>query len=234
MERSIMSGGENYFIPHNIVPDTNYIIQIPRYLCMSDEDDTANYSRSGDSCACDGTTDERKPGYVSVSDDTSDTMADVSDDTSDTMADVSDDMRAKMDECEDKLKRTMADYENMMRQKDHDIALRVAVQVDSILIDILQVRDDIERAHEAFTASGADASGLAGIVKNISAILARHEVKEIDALGAHFDPKIHESVSVVDDDSSDDETVIKVIRKGYICHERVLRPSLVEISRSCT
>lgn len=139
--------------------------------------------------------------------------------------------KTEIEECEDKLKRTMADYQNMMRQKEHDIEARAAARVEPVLADMLQIRDDIERAHGAFAESGVDASGLGGILRNVEALLERNGVEEIDALGEHFDPDMHESVSVVEDNALEEGTVTKVARKGYICRKRVLRPTLVEISR---
>lgn len=190
---------------------------------MVDENNVDDVPHCEDSCACDADADPEIKRVPVIGNDTDDETPKVVSDEPSTMT--------TLDECEDKLKRTMADYENMMRQKDHDIALRSALRVDSVMTDILQVHDDIERAHEAFTGSQDDASGLAGILKNVNALLAKHNVTEVDALGKHFDPEKHESVAVVDDDSIDDGTVTKVIRKGYICQDRILRPSLVEISR---
>ncbi len=141
------------------------------------------------------------------------------------------DAKSELDECRDKLARTMADYENMMRQKDHDVALRVTAGVISVMGDVIRIHDDLVRAHDALVGSGNLSSGLDGILKNISALLARNNVVEIDALGEHFDPSRHESIKVVDDDTLDDGTITKVIRKGYIYQNQVLRPSLVEISR---
>jgi molecular chaperone GrpE len=56
-------------------------------------------------------------------------------------------------------------------------------------------------------------------------------VTQIDALGEMFDPNLHEAISAVEDSSLDDNTITKEIRKGYISHNRTLRPTLVEISK---
>ena len=56
-------------------------------------------------------------------------------------------------------------------------------------------------------------------------------VSPIDALGEIFDPKLHEAISVKVDPSLDENTITSEIRKGYILHNRVIRPSLVEISK---
>jgi molecular chaperone GrpE len=51
------------------------------------------------------------------------------------------------------------------------------------------------------------------------------------ALGEVFDPNLHEAISIIKDDSLDDNTITKELRKGYISHNRTLRPTLVEISK---
>jgi molecular chaperone GrpE len=56
-------------------------------------------------------------------------------------------------------------------------------------------------------------------------------VAPIDALGEIFDPNIHEAISVITDSSLDDNTITKEIRKGYISQKRIIRPTLVEISK---
>ncbi len=136
---------------------------------------------------------------------------------------------APLGECEDRLQRAMADLENMRRRAEHDVSMRVASAVEPIMAELVNIRDDLARARDA--SSGADASGLEGILKNTDALLARNGVTEIEAIGEPFDPLKHESVRVVVDPALDDGTVTSVARKGYICHGRVLRPSLVAVSR---
>ena len=61
--------------------------------------------------------------------------------------------------------------------------------------------------------------------------MEKYNVKPIDALGEIFDPNFHEAISIISDPSLDDNTITKEIRKGYISHEKILRPTLVEISK---
>ena len=65
----------------------------------------------------------------------------------------------------------------------------------------------------------------------MDALLSQYGVTPIDAIGEIFDPNFHEAISIIDDDSLDDNTITKEIRKGYISHERLIRPTLVEISK---
>jgi molecular chaperone GrpE len=65
----------------------------------------------------------------------------------------------------------------------------------------------------------------------MNSLLKKYDVSPIDALGEIFDPNFHEAISVINDSDLDDNTITKEIRKGYISHERVIRSTLVEISK---
>ena len=73
--------------------------------------------------------------------------------------------------------------------------------------------------------------GLDSIIKNMESFLQQNNVAPIEALGEIFDPNLHEAISIVNNPELDDDTITKEIRKGYISQNRVIRPSLVEISK---
>ena len=74
--------------------------------------------------------------------------------------------------------------------------------------------------------------GLTNILKNIDLFLEKENVLEIKALNRVFDPNFHEIIgfSYVEDDA-EENIITKEIRKGYLLNDRVLRPSLVEVSK---
>jgi len=61
--------------------------------------------------------------------------------------------------------------------------------------------------------------------------LVEFGVKSIEAVGEIFNPELHEAISVKEDSTLDDDTITAELRKGYILKDRVIRPSLVEISK---
>jgi molecular chaperone GrpE len=65
----------------------------------------------------------------------------------------------------------------------------------------------------------------------MNTFLIEFGVKPIEAVGEIFDPKLHEAISIKKDPELDDDTITTEIRKGYILKDRVIRPSLVEISK---
>jgi len=99
-------------------------------------------------------------------------------------------------------------------------------------LKFLLIYDDFVRAKDVLGKQHVNTDGLDGILKNMNSFLSEYSITPIDAVGEIFDPKLHEAISVKDDPSLDNDTIIKEIRKGYILQDRVIRPSLVEISKN--
>jgi len=140
-------------------------------------------------------------------------------------------LRQNLASCEDKLKRSLADYINLERKTKTDIQNGINQKMDKFMLEFLTIYDDLARAKEVLKKENPNAQGLDGILKNIDSLLEEHGVVPINALGEIFDPNLHEAIAVISDDSLDDGTITKELRKGYISHNRTLRPTLVEISK---
>ncbi|HIH68037.1 MAG TPA: nucleotide exchange factor GrpE [Candidatus Nitrosotenuis sp.] len=140
-------------------------------------------------------------------------------------------LKEELSRCEDKLKRSLADFINLERKTKSDIQNGIAEKLDRFMLQFLTIYDDLARAKEVIKKENPQAQGLDGILKNIDSLLADYGVSPIMALGEVFDPNLHEAISIIKDDSLDDNTITKELRKGYISHNRTLRPTLVEISK---
>ena len=145
--------------------------------------------------------------------------------------DESEQLRQRLVSCEDKLKRSLADYINLERKTKSDIQNGINEKMDRFLLQFLTIYDDLIRAKEILKKENPDAQGLDAILKNIDSLLADYGVTPINAIGEIFDPNLHEAIAIIPDDSLDDNTITKELRKGYISHNRTLRPTLVEISK---
>jgi len=139
--------------------------------------------------------------------------------------------KQKVLEHEEKLKLVLADFQNLNRKTQSDIENGVNTKVDEFILDFLKIYDDFIRAKKVFSESKINTTGLDSILKNMNSLLKKYHVIPIDALGEIFDPNFHEAISIITDSDLDDNTITKEIRKGYISHERVIRPTLVEISK---
>ena len=133
---------------------------------------------------------------------------------------------------EKKLQYLLADFENLKKRTELDVQNRVNSIIDEIMLKFLSIYDDFVRAKEALAKQKVNTQGLDAILKNMNSFLTEYGVIPIDALGEIFDPKLHEAISVKEEPSLDNDTITADIRKGYILQNRVIRPSLVEISKT--
>jgi len=134
-------------------------------------------------------------------------------------------------EYEEKLKHSLADFQNLQRKTQSDIENGINLKIDKLLLKFLTIYDDLFLAKKVLADEKIDVSGLESIVKNMNSLLLEYKVIPINALGEIFNPNFHEAVSVVQDSSLDEGTITKEIRKGYISENRVIRPTIVEISK---
>jgi molecular chaperone GrpE len=137
----------------------------------------------------------------------------------------------KLGVCQEKLKHAIADFQNLERKTKLDIENGVNLKIDKFMLGFLSIYDDFILAKKILNDEKIDVSGLESIVKNMNSLLSEYGVTQINALGEIFNPNFHEAVSVVEDSSLDEDTITKEIRKGYISQNRVIRPTIVEISK---
>ena len=133
--------------------------------------------------------------------------------------------------CEERLKRSLADYQNLERKIKSDIENGVNIKIDKFMVSFLQIYDDLVRAKNVLVNEKINVEGLEGILRNMDSLLEQYDILSINSLGEIFNPNLHEAISVIEDETLDEDTITKEIRKGYISHNRVIRPSIVEISK---
>jgi molecular chaperone GrpE len=135
-----------------------------------------------------------------------------------------------------KMRYLMADFDNYRKQMEKQLASKAESIKAELLLKFLNIRDDYLRALSVARQSkseqgGVVIEGLEGILKNIDSLLASEGVREIEAVGTPFDPNVHDAIAYSARDDLAENTVTAEIRKGYMLNGRVLRPSLVEISK---
>ena len=139
------------------------------------------------------------------------------------------------DETFNKLKYSIADFDNYRKNIEKQNTLRILSVKAEMLSTIINLREDFVRALDTLKHHKVDSSileGLTNILKNIDTYLEKEDVKEIRALNSVFDPNFHEIIAFSYFENDMEENIItKEIRKGYLLNERVLRPSLVEVSK---
>lgn len=125
---------------------------------------------------------------------------------------------------EDQLKRALADYRNLERRVEEERKLLGQLSSAILVEKFLPILDNLEIAQQHLNDQGLDL-----VVKQFKDVLNSEGVEEIQAEGAQFDPKLHEAVEVTD--GQNDDTIVKVVRKGYKINSQVLRPAQVVVGK---
>ncbi|NPV52784.1 MAG: nucleotide exchange factor GrpE [Firmicutes bacterium] len=130
--------------------------------------------------------------------------------------------------------RTQADFENFKKRARQEKEELSTVVVEETVLKVLPIIDNLERAL-AFSRAKNDAepliSGVELTLRQFMDTLAREGITPIEAKDKSFDPRFHEAMMQVESDGAAENTVVEEIQRGYRSRTRVLRPSLVKVSR---
>lgn len=160
--------------------------------------------------------------------------------TPDPTADTVKDLEKKLDaaagearENYDRLLRVSAEFENYKKRNAREMDELRKFAIQSLVKDLLPIIDNLELALKSST-EGQTGNGLRDGValthKEIMKTLEKYNVKQIEALGQPFDPNFHEAVMREEDKDHPSNTVINELQKGYLLHDRLIRPSMVVVS----
>ena len=146
----------------------------------------------------------------------------------------------KIKELEDKLARTFAEMENQRRrfEKEKDDAFDYGgftfAKEALNLIDNLERSKLILKSDEALKETEALKTTLEQleiINKDLVSIFTKNNIKPIDCLNKKLDPNLHQAMMEIEDDEKEPGTIIQEVQKGFMIKERLLRPSLVGVSK---
>jgi molecular chaperone GrpE len=143
-------------------------------------------------------------------------------------------VQAERDALQDRLLRMAAEFDNYRKRIDRERREQAEAAAESILLELLPVVDDLERALQAPAAGDAqaDRAGVELIHRQMLDLLRRRGVTAIDTAGADFDPRVHQAVSQEESDAHRGGEIIEEFRRGYMLGERLLRPAMVKVAAS--
>jgi len=134
----------------------------------------------------------------------------------------------------DKYMRLAAEFENYKRVAQREQRDQIKFGNEQLLKEFLPALDNMQRAMKAARENNAESSALMQGVeltfKQLSGILAKFGVQEIDTIGQAFDPASHQAVSHLPSDAVPRDHVIDEYQKGYRLHDRILRAAMVSVS----
>jgi len=143
------------------------------------------------------------------------------------------DLKQLLAEANDKYVRLYADFVNYKKIADRNKEELLKYANEDIITDILTVIDHLELAlhhsSEGETSSSL-AEGVTLTLKELKNVLEKHGLVTIDALGKPFDPAVHHAMSQIESEDTEENTIVKEFRKGYMLKERVLRAAMVGVS----
>ena len=133
---------------------------------------------------------------------------------------------AERDSYMDQFTRARADYQNLRRRVEQDQATARQQAARDILLQLLPVVDDFERAMSNAPEAADQQTWVAGtrmVGKKLLGVLERYGVRRYESVGSPFDPKRHEAVAT----DGDGSTVVEAYQDGYLLGDQVLRPAMV-------
>ncbi len=140
----------------------------------------------------------------------------------------------ELSDYKNKYLRLYADFENYKRVSAKEKQELVKYSVEEIIKELLPVVDHLELALEHSSddeASKTLKEGVEMTLKELKTALEKFGLTGIDALGKPFDPSVHHAMSQIASDENEENTVMAEFRKGYMLNDRVLRASLVGVSK---
>jgi len=135
----------------------------------------------------------------------------------------------------DRYIRLYAEFENYRKRVQKEKEELVKYSVEPVISDLLTVLDNLEMALEHASRDSDPKSLIEGVeltLREFKKVIGKYGVEEIEALGKPFDPNVHHAMSQIERSDVQNNTVVEEYRKGYLLKERVLRPSLVAVSRN--
>ena len=143
-------------------------------------------------------------------------------------------LRRSADEARDHALRAQAELQNFRRRKEREVAERIALANESLILELLPVLDDFERAFEAIPEEDREqhAAWIQGfdlIYRKLQKILENQGLTPIEATG-EFNPEVHEAVIMTPSDEVASGEIVQELRKGYKLKDKVVRASLVSVA----
>lgn len=131
-----------------------------------------------------------------------------------------------------KFLRLQADFANYKKRTDKEKKGLVEYGVETFVCELLPILDNFERALKSEEDKESSLyEGVQMIYNQLLDLLAKNDIKEIDALNNPFDPNFHHAVSMEESEEHKEGTIIQILQKGYILNDKVIRPSMVIVSQ---
>jgi molecular chaperone GrpE len=128
--------------------------------------------------------------------------------------------------------RAKAEADNIRKRAQSEIASAHKFAVENFASELLAVKDSLEAALATGNAAAESLkSGVELTLKQLNSVFGKFSLSEINPVGEKFDPHRHQAISAIESDDAEPNTVLQVLQKGCLLHERVIRPALVTVAK---
>jgi len=143
---------------------------------------------------------------------------------------------ARNQELEEKYIRLQAEYLNFKTRTQSEVSRMLQYEGEDFIKEILVIKDNLERAimmddNDLSDEVSKFLSGFKMILGNLTALLDKFEVREVECLGLEFDPHVAEAVLTEHDESKPANVVLEVLTKGYKYKDKLIRPAMVKVNK---
>jgi molecular chaperone GrpE len=142
-------------------------------------------------------------------------------------------LSAENSDLNDRLLRALADFENFKRRSRQQMLEQRQFANERLITDLLPALDHFELALAASEENGDLQSWKAGvelIARQIAEVLSRHGVQTVESVNTPFDPARHEAIARVETADVPEGCIVELVQKGYLLHDRLLRPARVRVA----
>lgn len=142
------------------------------------------------------------------------------------------DVTKEVEELTVKLARLQADFVNFKKRSEKEKERSIAYGVESFVCELLPIMDNFQRALDSeLDKESGFFKGVEMILNQLKTLLTNKGIEEIEDLGTDFDPNIHNAISMEESEEYEAGKVISVLQKGYKYKDKVIRPSMVIVSK---
>ena len=141
-------------------------------------------------------------------------------------------LRKELDEIKETNLRRLADMENLRKRFDREKTEFQQYSLSGLLLELLGIGDNFERALQSAAADPEGKSfreGVELILRMFQGLLAKNGVRPIELKDRAFDPNFHHAMVVEESESVEEPEVVEELQRGYLHHDRLLRPTLVKV-----
>lgn len=145
-------------------------------------------------------------------------------------------LNSRNSELEEKYMRLQAEYLNFKTRTQNEISRMLLYEGEDFIKEILNIKDNLERAimmddNDLGDEVSKFLSGFKMILGNLTNLLDKFEVKEIECEGVEFDPNLMDGVLTDHDETKPENVVLEVLTKGYKYKDKVIRHAMVKVNK---